>query len=219
MTLADYIVNDISIQPLTTGVGDIKKMFNELTYSHIPVEHNGKYLGCISENDIRCFESSRTLADYQYSLLNFFKRQDDNWLNILESFAQNDTNLLPVLEEQTDSYLGYIELSDMVNYFQAMPFFKEAGSVIIVEHNTEDFSFGEISQIVESSHGKLFGVLLSRINKDRAQITLKVSPANINEILQGFRRFGYRIIGDHREDNYLQNLKERSEYLNKYLNI
>jgi hypothetical protein len=39
----------------------------------------------------------------------------------------------------------------------------------------------------------------------------------MNEIIQTFRN-NYEIISEH-QDNYINNLKERSDYLDKYLNI
>ena len=39
----------------------------------------------------------------------------------------------------------------------------------------------------------------------------------MNEIIQSFRRYNYEIISEHQEDNYLNTLKERSEYLDIYL--
>ena len=41
----------------------------------------------------------------------------------------------------------------------------------------------------------------------------------MNEITQTFRRYGYVIISENEDDTYLTNLKERSDYLEKYLNI
>ncbi len=41
----------------------------------------------------------------------------------------------------------------------------------------------------------------------------------MNEIIQSFRRYDYEIISEHFEDNYINTLKERSDYLDKYLNI
>jgi hypothetical protein len=38
----------------------------------------------------------------------------------------------------------------------------------------------------------------------------------MNEIIQTFRRYNYEIISEHQSIN---NLKERSDYLDKYLNI
>jgi hypothetical protein len=48
---------------------------------------------------------------------------------------------------------------------------------------------------------------------------VKITLGSINEIIQTFRRYNYEIVSEHQEDDYLNNLKERSEYLNKYLNM
>ena len=42
---------------------------------------------------------------------------------------------------------------------------------------------------------------------------------DINEIIQTFRRYNYTVISEHKDDFYLQDLKERSDYLQKYLNM
>jgi hypothetical protein len=39
----------------------------------------------------------------------------------------------------------------------------------------------------------------------------------MNEIIQTFRRYNYEIISEHQEDNYINNLKERSDYLTNTL--
>ncbi len=39
------------------------------------------------------------------------------------------------------------------------------------------------------------------------------------KLFKHFDRYNYEIISEHQEDNYLNNLKERSEYLDKYLNM
>jgi hypothetical protein len=51
------------------------------------------------------------------------------------------------------------------------------------------------------------------------QITLKIGNAGLNDVAQTFRRYSYNIISGHEEDTYIENLKERSEYLKKYLDI
>jgi len=48
---------------------------------------------------------------------------------------------------------------------------------------------------------------------------LKFDAPDINKIFQAFRRYNYKVLSDHQEDFYLEDLKERSIYLQKYLNI
>lgn len=219
MNLSTHILNDIPIQNISQKIGILKEMFNELTLTHIPIEKDGFYIGCISENDLRCFDEEKHLEDYRYALTPFFIKEKEQLLNILKVFANHDTNLLPVLEEETNSYLGYLELNDIMGVLDDTPFFSEEGNIMVVEKRVSDFSFSEISQIVESNKGNLYGAYMSKMSNDIAQITIKTSLSNMNEILQTLRRYGYKIISEHQEDSFLQNLKQRSEYLNKYLNI
>ncbi len=218
MPLREFIINDIRPLNINDKVSDVQLMFNELTYSHIPVESNGAYQGCISETDAHCFESQKTIADCNYALEGFFVRPDTNWLDVLETFAQNSCNIMPVLDKH-NNYLGYYELSDIINLFNETPFFAEPGGILIVEKGIQDYSFSEISQIVESNDAKILGAFISKMESDVVQITLKIGNSGLNEVIQTFRRYSYNIISGHEEDTYVENLKERSEYLKKYLDI
>lgn len=218
MNIEDFIINDVPIRHFSDKIEEIQDLFNQLTYSHLPVENNGFYMGCISENDIRCFEAEKSLEDYQYALEGFFIRNTDFWLDILERFAQNNTNILPVLDEE-NIYLGYVELNEIITFFNETPFLSEAGNIIVIEKGIKDYSFSEITQITESNNANILGIFISNIENDVAQITMKLSPSGINEIIQSFRRYGYIIVSEHREDSFNKNLRDRSRYLNKYMNI
>ncbi|KAA1245896.1 CBS domain-containing protein [Aquimarina sp. RZ0] len=213
-----YIINEIAPLSSNSIVADAQVLFNELTYTHFPVLKNNTYMGCISEADIRCFEAEKTLDSYQYALEGFFVRSDANWLDILESFAQNHSNIIPVLDD-ANNYQGYFELRDIMNLFNETPFLSEPGNILIVEKGILDYSFSEVAQIIESNNAKLLGLFISNMENDVAQITVKINDSDINNIVQTFRRYSYNIVSKHHEDSFLSNLKERSQYLEKYLNI
>ncbi len=219
MNLPDYIINDIKPLTIIDSVKDLQLLFNQLTYSHIPIkDETGIYLGCISETDAHCFDNEKPLKSYSYAMEGFFVREITNWLDVLEAFAQNSTNIMPVLDSK-NGYLGYYELNDIIGLFNETPFFSEIGGILIVEKGLNDYSFSEVSQIVESNDGKLLGAFISKIENDVAQITLKIGNSGLNDIMQTFRRYSYNVVSGHEEDSYLENLKERSDYLNKYLNM
>ena len=219
MKLSDFIINDIKPLNSKSKVADLQMLFNQLTFSHIPVEDDNKnYLGSFSETDAHCCESGKLLIDYGYSLEDFFVRDTTILLDIIEAFAVNSTNIMPVLNARNE-YMGYYELNDIINLLGESPFFSEAGGVIVVEKGINDYSFSELSQIVESNGGKLLGAFVSKMNTDLVQVTLKIANSSINDIVQTFRRYSYNIIVGHEDDGYLDNLKERSDYLKKYLNI
>lgn len=216
--LSEYINNDFKPFSSSETVADIQDFFAESTFSHFPVLENGIYLGCISSVDAETFESSKAIADYRYALEGFYVRNNMIWLDVLEVFARNNANIVPILDE-TNKYIGYYEITDVIKFLNETPFLKETGGVIVVEKATADYSISQITQIVESNNGKLLGVFVSEANAEKVQVTIKITLGGMNDIIQTFRRYNYEIISEHQEDNYLNNLKERSEYLDKYLNI
>ncbi len=218
MNTQQYIINDIKPFNVTANILEVQNVFNQLTYSHIPVIKDDEYLGSISENDAHSFDGTKQLSDYLYSLESFFVRMHTNWLDILEAFPLHNTNIMPVLSNG-NKYLGYYELNDIMALFNNTPFLNEAGGIIVVEKAQREYSFSEICQIVESNDAKILGVFISKMDNDIIQATIKIGYTGMNAIVQTFRRYGYHVTSSHNEDKYLGDLKDRSNYLDKYLNI
>lgn len=216
--LSDYINNDFKPFMSNETVAEIQDFFADSTYSHFPVLDNSVYMGCISAVDAETFETQKNITDYRYALEGFFVRDSMIWLDVLEIFARNNANLVPILDE-TNKYIGYYEITDVIKFLNETPFLKETGGIIVVEKPIVDYSMSQITQIVESNNGKLLGVFVSEADNEKIQVTIKMTLGAMNEIIQSFRRYNYDIVSEHHEDDYLNNLKERSEYLDKYLNI
>lgn len=192
--------------------------FMDVSFSHFPVLEDGIYIGSIVAEDIETFDTDKKISNYKYTLEPFFVRSSMNWLDVLEVFGKNHTDIVPVLDEN-NRYLGYYELTDSMRFLNETPFIKEAGGIIIVKKALVDYSMSQVSQIVESNNGKLLGLFVSKSDNDTIEITIKVTLGVMNDIIQTFRRYNYEIISEHNDDNYINTLKERSDYLDKYLNI
>ena len=216
--ITNYITNDFKAIDSQDSIAVVQEFFDELTFSHFPVVEEEIYIGSIASNDIETFEGSKKIIDYRYSLEGFFARNNMVWLEVLEVFAKNNTNLVPVLDE-TNKYVGYYEIADIMKFFNETPFLFEQGKIIVVKKRETDYSISQITQIVESNNGKLLGLFVSATDVENIEVTLKISIGPINEIIQAFRRYDYEIVSEHHEDNYINTLKERSDYLDKYLNI
>ncbi len=212
-----YIHSHLQPFELTESVAVIQDFFLENGFSHFPITHQGVYIGSVSAEDVETFESDKKISDYKYALEGFFVRERTNWLHVLEKFAQNQTDVLPVLSQE-NLYLGYYKLSDIIHIFSETSFLREPGGIIIVEKNAIQYSASEIAQIVEGNGQKLLGIFVSEIGNS-VRVYIKVNTENLNEILQSFRRYEYEIISEHYEDIYMKSLKERLDYIDKYLNI
>ncbi|MFT5252270.1 MAG: Mg/Co/Ni transporter MgtE [Flavobacteriales bacterium] len=218
MDITNYITTDYKAIDSHETIAAVKDFFDDLNFSHFPVVEEGIYIGSVAAEDIETFEDSKNIADYKYSLESFFTRKDAIWLEVLEVFAKNHSNLIPVLDEN-NAYMGYYEIDDIMSFFHQTTFLKEQGNIIKVKKNTQDYAMSQIAQIVESNNGKLLGLFISESDANSVEVTIKISSGAVNEIIQTFRRYDYEITSEHREDDYINNLKERSDYLDRYLNM
>ena len=218
LEITDYINNDFKAINSSDSIESVIDFFEEARFSHFPVIEDGVYIGCISSEEVETFDSSKTVSDYRYALKGFFARTSMFWVDVLDVCSRNSTTIIPVLSDE-NTYVGYYEITEVIHNFYETPFVKEHGGVIIVEKSILDFTMSQVVQIVESNEGKILGLYVSNTSPDKVQVTIKIVLGGMNEILQTFRRYGYDIISEYKEDVFLNNLKERSDYLEKYLSI
>lgn len=218
MTHLDYIATDVKALSLNDSIKKAKQLFSGCTLSHLPVVKKNQLIGLLPENDIQSIDDdSDKIKKHSEILQHFFAAKKSAWMDLLKQFATEQCNIIPVVDNNI--YLGYYELNDVLYQFLETPFLNESGILIIVEKNALDYSFSEISQIVEANDARLLGAFITDREGDNVQIMLKITEHDINNTLQTFRRYNYNIVVGNLEDKYLNELKERSEYLQKYLNI
>jgi len=218
LEINDYINNDFKAIDSSDSIESVVDFFEEAHFSHFPVVEEGVYIGCISSEEVENLDFSKKISDYRYALKGFFARTTMFWIDVLEVFSRNNTTVIPVLNDE-NNYVGYYEISEVIGNFYETPFVKDFGGVIIVEKSILDFTMSQVVQIVESNEGKILGLYVSNTTPDKVQVTIKIVLGGMNEILQTFRRYGYDIISEYKEDAFLNNLKDRSDYLEKYLSI
>ncbi len=218
MQIQDKIISSIPVFEVSETLREVILFFEETTFSHVAVTENGEYLGVLSENDLPCFEPKESIEKYRLEMEAFHVTKETMWMDVLEMFSRNEANVLPVLD---DNYMvaGYYDLQDVVDHFIDTPFFKEPGGILVVSRGIKDYSFSEIAQIVESNNAKLIGAFISESQNDVVHITLKIGSQNLNEVTQTFRRYNYTIVFGNSDDQFMEDLKQRSDYLEKYLNI
>ncbi len=219
METSPFILKKFKPFTSNSSVKAIKLFFKETAFSHFPVVEDAKLLGLISKIDIdEINDDEKNLEDFSYLIKLFFTLQSENLLELIKAFAANETNLVPVIKDD-HTYLGYLDLIDILHVYNETPFLNNEGVVLQLEKEILDFSFSQVCQIVETNNGKISGLFISETSGAIVKITLKFSARDINEIIQAFRRYNYTVLSKHKEDFYLEELKERSDYLQKYLNI
>ncbi|PIB28250.1 CBS domain-containing protein [Maribacter sp. 4G9] len=218
MNIQQYIISNIPAFDVQTTCGELMDFFKENTFSHIAIIEKDRFLGVFSENDMDVVSADSTIEEHRYDLQAFFVRKETSWLDVLEVFARNEANLVPILDE-VERVVGYYDLTDVVSEFIETPFFTDPGNILVVATGIKDYSFSEISQIVESNNARLIGGFITDMQNDVVQVTIKISTSNFDKVLQTFRRYNYQIIFGNSDDQFLEDLKNRSDYLDRYLNV
>lgn len=218
MHIQEHIITNIPVFEIKDTFEKVLEFFQDTTYSHIAVVEDEKFLGVFSEYDSDALLPNTKIEEFRYELNSFFVRRDTNWLDVLEAFARNEANLLPVLNEK-EEVVGYYDLNDIVTVFIDTPFFTDPGNILVVATGINDYSFSEIAQIVESNNARLIGGFITDTQNDIIQVTLKITTNNYNKVVQTFRRYNYHILFGNNDDQFLEDLKGRSDYLDKYLNV
>jgi CBS-domain-containing membrane protein len=218
MEILKYIYNDIVPLSPQERINEAINHFKNHACTHIVVVEDGLLKGILSEIDVDVFEEGKTVGDYEYLYQHFSVNREMNWLDVLQQFGRYESNIMPVLDEN-HQYLGYYELTNVMNLFGEMPFLTEPGAVLVVEKAMKEYAMSELAQIIEAENAKFIGAIISEMRDNNIQLTIKINTQNYNDVLQSLRRYGYKIVYGVKDDQLMKNLKERSDYLNMYLNL
>lgn len=218
MDIQSQLLDNLPVFEVKENMEKVIGFFDQTTCSHVAITNNNVFLGVLAENDLPYFEADKKIEDYTHNFENFFVTNETSWLDVLEIFARNEANIVPVIDADKH-ILGYYDVTDIVGVFIETPFFTEPGGILVVEKGIKDYSFSEIGQIVESNNAKVLGAFITYNQNDVVQVTLKISSTSLNEITQTFRRYNYNIVFGNTDDQFLEDLKQRSAYLDKYLNV
>lgn len=122
MQIQTHIITTIPVFNLKEPLENLVQFFMENTFSHVAIVQENRFLGVFNANDLENFEVDKTIEDYRYNLQSFFVGKDTGWLDVLESFARNEANLVPVVGDH-EKVLGYYDITDIVGIFIDTPFF------------------------------------------------------------------------------------------------
>lgn len=214
----EYLIKTDSYFTLDTTFAEVITVLIKKNLTHFPVLENGIFIGNISLIDAETLAQEKTIRESRSSLEFFHAKDNSFWFEILEISSKNDSNMIPVLNFD-NKMIGYFILEDIISIFNESAFIKETGITVVIEKELNSYSISQISQIFEINNSKIFGIILNEIAENKAQIIIKATTINTNEVIQSLRRYGYNIISEHLEDQFLSDLKNRSDYLDKYLNV
>ena len=211
---------DPSIVPLkiSDSVAVAIDFFKEFSVRQLPVVQDNICIGILSLDEIE--EELADIPVLDFINLNYsFASTYDHIYEVMRAISEQSVTLFPIIDEN-NNYLGCITLASLFKNYVNCAAFSQPGSIVVLEMDKKNYSLAEIARIVESENKVILSSLLSsNVESDRLEITLKLSSAQIQNLLSTFERFGYNIKATFDEEDVKDTLKNRYESLMTYLNV
>jgi len=217
MYIKEYLSNDYPVFNLSDSISMVKEAVRDFDFSHIFIQKNKSFLGGI-HRDLLKNSKAQTIKDIAMHSERFIASEDEITLDVIRYFYTFNTNIVPVMN-RNEEYLGYITPEDIFKDLSKYPLFSENAAVLVVETAVRNYSMAEVAQIVESNKAKFYGSFIYHMTDEIIQIALKISPANMMSVEAAFDRFGYLVLHKFYIDRQEEILKDRFDFLQKYMEI
>lgn len=186
---------------------------------HLPVLSEEKFVGLISKEDLLDAEDSvGHLSDPHY-LKKLFVRGDEHFLAALKMISTHGLSLLPVVNEQQE-LIGILLTTELLKTVSVFLGSEERGAVIVLETDKRNFSFGEMSRLVETNDAYITQLnTYTESTTGLVIITLKINKMEVSDVVATFQRYDYIVRYYFGEEEYTNELKENYRHLLSYLNM
>jgi len=196
------------------------ELMNENHVGHLPIVDGDKYIGMISEQDLSEAENDRsTLDQFQQAIYNVSVKNDEHFLKAIQVAVENGLTVVPIVGEESE-LLGVVTYADLLKYSSDFMSLNEPGGLIVLEMESKDYSFNEISRLIESNEAQITQLNTS-VDQESGlmEVTIKVNKLEISDIVASFQRHEYNVKYYFGEELFVNELKTNYDNLMNYLKI
>ncbi|TMI95452.1 MAG: CBS domain-containing protein [Bacteroidetes bacterium] len=205
---------------LSDKVYQALELMNENHVEHLPIVDGDKYVGMISENDLSQAENDHSnLEQFKQSISNPSVKDDEHVLKAIQVAVQNGLTVVPIIGENNE-LIGVVTYADLLKYSSQFMSLNEPGGLIVLEMESKDYSFNEISRLIESNEAQIKQL---NTNVDPLtglmEVTIKINKLEVSDIVASFQRHEYNVKYYFGEELFENELKTNYDNLMNYLKI
>ena len=196
------------------------QLMGDYHISHLPVIDDEKYIGLVSEDDlINAEPQTASIKGLQADLSKLSVNANGHVSEAVKLVNENSISLMPVIDNETN-WVGAITLADLLKGMGKLNGVDDPGGIIILEIDRKDFSFSQLSKLVEANDAQINQLNTSYdANLGLLTVTIKVNKLEVSAIVATFQRYDYGIKYYFGEELYENELKSNYDHLINYLNI
>jgi len=205
---------------LSDKVYQALELMNENHVEHLPIVEGDKYVGMISEDDLSQAENDHSsLEQFKQSISNPSVKEDEHVLKAIQVAVQNGLTVVPIVGENAE-LIGVVTYADLLKYSSDFMSLNEPGGLIVLEMESKDYSFNEISRIIEGNEAQI-KQLNTNVDPTTGlmEVTIKINKTEVSDIVASFQRHEYNVKYYFGEELFENELRTNYDNLMNYLKI
>ncbi len=216
----DLISASVPTLSLNDTIYQALQLIAEYHVSHLPVISDEKYLGLVSEDQLLNIEDDTQLLEKfqsDFSLLSV--NGNMHFIEAIRITNEFALSVMPVTDNDLN-WIGAITSADLLKNLGRMNGIDIPGGLIVLELEKRDFSFSQISKLVETNDAYITQLnTYSDTNLGLLYVILKINKFEISDIIATFQRYDFTVKFYFGEELYENELKNNYDHLMNYLNI
>ncbi len=195
------------------------QLMDEYDVLHLPVLSKDKFVGIVAKDDLIDADETNTHLSSPDILQQLSIKSEEHFLSALKLLANYELTVLPVVNDQME-LMGVVLAKDLIKTISLFLGIEEKGAVIVLETDKRNFSFGELSRLVETNDSYITQMnTYTETATGLLVITLKINKIEVSDIVATFQRYDYIVRYFFGEEEYANELKENYQHLISYLNM
>lgn len=220
MTAKTLIAHDIPALSLQQTGRDAFHFLSDYHVKHLPVVHEGKLVGILSEEDVFNHKLYDPISEYDFSLMRRAAvLEDEHVFEVMRMMGDQRLTVVPVIDKE-GTYLGLVSQNDLLRYFAQTASFTEQGAVLVLQMPRRDYSISTISHIIEDEGVKILSAFVtSAPDPEYVELTLKLDRTELSRVIASLERHEYDVKETFGEVERSDFMRERYDALMHYLNL
>lgn len=215
----DLISTSIPSLKLSDSVFQAMELMTEYNVKQLPVVMDDKYAGLVFEDDLMNLDDSAGLESISTHFSRVSVHSNMHFLDAVQTANDYHLTLVPVIDKENE-FIGVILVGDLLRNLGKMTGASEPGGLIVLEMDQRNFSFAEISKLIETNDAQITQLNTSWENGSESFIvTIKINKFEISDIVATFQRYDYQVKYYFGEELYENELKDNYDHLMNYLSI
>lgn len=202
------------------SINQALQMMSDNQVTHLPVADNESFLGLLSEDELlQAEDANGTIQELIPTVGNLAVKMSDHFLKALQLAAENDLSVVPITDNE-NHFVGAITYADLLKQAAGFMSLNAPGALIVLEMDSNQYSFNEISKLVETNDAQITQLNTSNDPETGVmQVTIRVNKPEVSDIVATFQRYEYNVKYYFGEEIYTNELRDNYENLMNYLRI